>query len=111
MSLLVKQTIVPGGLNPTFAAATASDTMPVGDRLFLVIKSAHSATISAVLTGQGTLNTGDPFPNKTITIPIGSVTPQMVMIPLLKEYQNATTAVATLTCTPITAVTLAVVER
>lgn len=111
MSLLVKQTIVPGGLNATHQAAAASDTMPVGDRLFLSVKSTHTATISVAITGQGTLNSGDAYPNKTIVVPIGSVTPQQVLIPLLKDYQNATTGVATVTCTPITAVTLAVVER
>ena len=111
MTLRAKQTMVPGGLNPVFSAATASDTMPVGNNLFLVIKSTHTTTIAAVLTTPATLSTGDPYPDKTITIPIGSVTPQEVMIPLLKDYQDPTTGVATLVCTPNTTVTLAVVER
>ncbi len=112
MSLRTKQTInVNTGAAPTFTAVTASDTVPVGDRLFAVLRSTHTTTIGAVVTVPGDLATGDAYPDKTYTIGIGSVTMAEVWIPLIKTYQDPTTGVATIVCTPTTTVTLAVVER
>lgn len=111
MSLRAKQTITPTGTAPTFSAATASDTMPVGPGLFAVYRSTHSATILVTAVVPGTVANGEPYPDKAYTMAIGSVTPQELWIPLEKYQQDPTTGVATVTCAPITAVTMAVVER
>lgn len=112
MSLRQPSSIVPAGTAPTFAAATASDTMAVdGDRLFAVYRSTHSATIAVTAVVPGNLATGDAYPDKVYTVPIGSVTMAEVWIPLLKEYLDPATQLATITCSPLTTVTMAVVRR
>lgn len=111
MSLRTKQTISTAGTAPTFTAATASDTMPVGDRLWVEYRSTHTTTITVTVTQHEVLENGDTAPVKVYTIPIGSVTPAEIRIPLWKSYQDSATGVATITCSPITTVTMAVVER
>lgn len=111
MTLRTKQTISPAGTAPTFTAATASDTMPVGERMWVEYRSTHTTTVTLTVTSYQVLENGDVAPAKVYTIPIGSVTPAEVRIPLYKSYQHATTGVATITCSPITTVTMAVVER
>jgi hypothetical protein len=111
MSLRTKHTITTAGTPPTFSAATASDTFPVGSRLFAVYRSTHSSSIAVTAVVPGTLATGDVYPDKVYTLAIGSVTMQEVWIPLLKEYQDPTTGVATITTASQTAITCAVVER
>lgn len=110
MSLRSKHTLSVAGTPPTFAAATASDTMPVGDRLFAVYRSTHSATIDVTAVVPGNLATGVAYPDKVYTLAIGNVTMQEVWIPLLKIYQDPTTGVATITTSSQTAITMAVVE-
>src|SRR5690348_14387870 len=109
MSLRTTQVIVPAGTAPTFTAATASDTMDVndGNSIFAVYRSTHSATITVTAVTPGTLATGDAYPDKVYTIPVGSVTMQEVWVPILKEYFDSTSGLATVTCSPVTAVTMA----
>jgi hypothetical protein len=114
MSLRTKQTMSVAGTPPTFAAVTASDTMPVGDRLFAVYRSTHTVQcdVIVVMPTALTLETGDDYPNKTYSLAIGSVTMQELWIPLLKLYQDGTTGVATITTELQDAtITMAVVER
>lgn len=112
MSLRAKNTIVMTGTAPTYAAATASDTMPVGERLFAVYKSTHTVASTVTAVVPGTLATGDAYPDKVYTLAIGSVTPQELWIPLIKELQDPTTGVATITTSVQNAtITMAVVER
>lgn len=112
MSLRQPQNIVPAGTAPTFTAVAASDTMAVdSDRLTAEFRSTHSATISVSVTSYEVLENGDTAPAKVYTIPIGSVTPAEIRIPLYKSYLNPATNLATITCTPTTTVTMAVVRR
>ncbi|AZM51762.1 hypothetical protein DMA15_03520 [Streptomyces sp. WAC 01529] len=112
MSLRTTQVIVPAGTAPTFSATTASDTMEVGDRLFAVYRSAHSATVTVTVLGEQVLENGDVAPNKSYTLAIGSTTMQEKWIPLFKSYHDATTGLATITCSPLDAtITMAVVRR
>lgn len=111
MSLRAKHTLTVAGTRPTLAAATVSDTVPVGDRLFAVYRSTHTGAHVVTVVVPGTLATGDAYPDKTYALGIGSVTPTEVWIPLLKEYQDPATGVATITVDDsATAVLMAVVE-
>lgn len=112
MTLRQPQNIVPAGTAPTFTAVAASDTMAVdGERLTVELRSTHSSTIAVTVTNYEVLENGDTAPNKVYTIPIGSVTPAEIRIPLFKSYLNPATNLATVTCVPTTTVTIAVVRR
>ncbi|MFH8405573.1 hypothetical protein ACH4FX_12470 [Streptomyces sp. NPDC018019] len=111
MSLRTTQVIVPAGTAPTFTAATASDTMEVGERVWVEYRSTHSATTTVTVIGERELENGDVTPNKVYTLGIGSVTMSELRIPLYKSYQDATTGVAAITTSQQTGVTMAVVRR
>lgn len=117
MTLRTKQTIGVSGTGPTFAAATTSDTMPVGDRTWVEYRSTHSAvtTLTVVMPSALTLETGADYPDKTYTLAAGggagNIVPSEIRIPLLKIFQDGTTGVATITTSQQTLVTMAVVER
>ena len=118
MTLRTKQTIgVTAGAGPTFAAAAASDTMAVGERVWVEYRSTHSAatTLTVVMPTAATLETGVDYPDKTYTLAAGggagNIVPSEIRIPLLKIFQDCTTGVATITTSQQTLVTVAVVER
>lgn len=112
MTLRVKQTIAVAGTAPTFAAVAASDTMPVGERLFAVYRSTHTVQCDVTVVVPGTLETGVAYPDLVLSLPIGSVTMQELWIPLQKVYQDPSTGVATITTEIQDAtITMAVVER
>jgi hypothetical protein len=112
MSLRTTQVIVPAGTAPTFTAVTASDTTEVGDQLFAIYRSTHTATVDVVVVGKQVLENGDTAPNKTYTLAIGSVTMQEKWIPLYRSYLDAVTGLATITTTvQVPAITMAVVRR
>lgn len=118
MTLRTKQNLaVATGAGPTFAAAAASDTMPVGERLWVEYRSTHSAatTLTVVMPAALTLETGVDYPDKVYTLAAGggagNIVPSEIRIPLLKLFQDGTTGVATITTSQQTLVTLAVMER
>ncbi|MCX4912807.1 hypothetical protein [Streptomyces sp. NBC_00687] len=111
MSLRTTQIIVPAGTAPTFTAATASDTTEVGDQLFAVYRSTHTATIDVTVIGKQVLENGDTAPNKVYTLAIGNVTMQEKWIPLYRSYLDPVTALATITTQSQANITMAVVRR
>lgn len=112
MSLRAKQTIVDAGTAPTFSAATASDTAPIGDNLFAVYRNVDSAVKTITVVGKLVLENGVTAPDKAYSMAAGNVTMQELWIPLRKMYQDSVTGVATITTgIAVTGVTMAVVER
>jgi len=113
MSLRTKQTLsVATGAAPTFTAATVSDTMRPGSNVFAVYRSTHSGTHVVTVVTPGNDPFGVAYADKTYNLAIGSTTMQEVWIPLIKEFQDPTTGLVTITVDDsATAVTMAVVER
>lgn len=111
MTLRTAQAIGASGTAPTFTAATASDTTPVGDRVWAEYRSTHTATTTITVTSYEVLQNGDTAPAKVYTLGIGSVTMAELRIPLYSSYQSPTTGVATLTTSQQTLVTMAVVSK
>ena len=112
MSLRTKQTMsVATGAAPTFAAATASDTMAPAPNVFVVYRNANAAVCTVTVITPGNDAFGVAIPDKAYTLADGSTTVTERWIPLIKEMQDPTTRVVTITCDPIADVTLAVVER
>lgn len=111
MSLRTTQSIVPAGTAPTFTAATASDTVEVGERVWIEYRSTHSSTTTVTVLGKGVLDNGDTVPGKVYTLGIGSVTMAELHIPMYRSYQDSVTGLATITTSQQTAVTMAVRRR
>lgn len=95
MALKVTQNVSTAGTPPTFAAPALSDTMEVGSHLFVVYRNTDSNAKTVTVTGQGTLPSGVAFPDRLYNLAAGNVTMQEVYIPLIKEYANPVTNLAT----------------
>jgi hypothetical protein len=116
MSLRTKQTLsVSTGAGPTFSAATASDTAAPGPNIWAEYRSVHSAATTLTVVTPGNDPFGQAYPDKTYTLAAGggagNIVPSEIRIPLIKEMQDPTTGVVTITTSQQTAVTMAIVER
>lgn len=117
MSLRTKQTLsVSTGAGPTFTAATASDTMARdGGTLWAEYRSVHSAATTVTLVTPGNDAFGVAIPDKAYTLAAGggagNIVPSEIRIPLIKEAQDPSTGLITITTSQQTGVTMAVVER
>lgn len=117
MSLRTKQTLsVSTGAAPTFTAATVSDTMAPESRVWVVYRSVHTASHTVTVITPGTDPFGQAYPDKAYTLAAGTgagnIVPSEIWIPLIKEFQDPTTGLVTITVdSSATGVTLAVVER
>jgi hypothetical protein len=89
---------------PAYAAPTASDTAAVGT--ILIVKNGSAASITVTLSSPKTLETGDAYPSKVITVAAGGE----AWIPILKVYGNPSTQLATVTYSAVASVTAAVVS-
>jgi hypothetical protein len=90
-------------VGPTYAAPTASDTAPVGT--VLVVKNGSAAAITVTLSSPKTLETGDAYPSKVITVAAAGES----WIPVLKVYGDPVTQLATITYSAVASVTAAVI--
>lgn len=106
MALQVLQKITAAGTKPTFNAVSASDTMLPADRLFLVVKNASGAAITATVVTPGNLPTGDAYPDKVYTV---AATTGEAWIPLLDLYADPATGLATVNYSATASVTAAYV--
>lgn len=88
---------------PTYATPTLSDTAPVGT--VLIVKNGSASSITVTLTSPKTLETGDAYPSKVVTVAAGGE----AWIPVLRVYASASTQLATITYSSVTTVTAAVI--
>jgi hypothetical protein len=99
------QSVVIAGTAPTFAAPSLSDTAEVG--AVLIVKNGSASPVTVTLITNGTLATGDAYPDKTYSIAAGAEG----WLPVLHEYQGTTNArFAAVTFSAVTSVTAAVVH-
>jgi hypothetical protein len=116
MTLRVKQTLsVSTGAGPTFSAATASDTVAPAPNVWAEYRSVNAASTTLTVITPGSDPFGQAYPDKTYTLAAGggagNIVPSEIRIPLIKEMQDPTTAVVTITTSQQSGVTMAVVER
>lgn len=110
MAALNAQTIVDAGTKPTFAAAAASDTAPIGSghNTFVVYKNTDAATRTVTITAPGNTDYGQPQPDPQLTL---AATTGELWIPLRTAYDPGDgTGRATLTLSATANVTVAVVK-
>jgi hypothetical protein len=98
MALLAWQQIKITGLNPSFTAASTSDTVVPDERLFLVWLNTDAATRTISLVTPAKFDQfGQPFPDVTVTI---AATTGMEQLPVPPEFADPTTGLATITISP-----------
>jgi hypothetical protein len=107
MALLASQTPTATGLNPTYATASASDTVRyVNNRMFAICKNTSGAsnTVTVVVPGD---RYGQPNPDISVVMATGS---ERWIGPLDKGMVDPTTGLITITnSAPGANVTVAVV--
>jgi hypothetical protein len=116
MTLRVKQTMtVASGAGPTFSAATASDTVAPAPNVWVEYRSVFSGSTTLTVITPGSDPFGQAYPDKTYTLAAGggagNIVPSEIRIPLIKEMQDPSTGVVTITTSQFVGVTMAVVER
>lgn len=110
MALLTPQTATTAGSTITFAAVAASDTFANTGNERIIIKTAGTAT-SVVFTAAGSCSFG--LANNAahnLTVAVGT-TAEVWVGPLTTDRYNDGSGLVTITCTPVTAVTIAVVRK
>ena len=68
MALLAPQTILATGLNPTFSAVSASDTIIPSSGLILHVKNAGGSTDNVVVGDGGVTPAGNSSTGRTIAV-------------------------------------------
>lgn len=110
MADLTTYQIVPAGTAPTFTAAAAlGDTASAGDgrSSFLVVRNAGVGTPTVTITPDLTLDSGDAYPPKVVTVPASGE----VWVPLINDYVDPDTGRIAVTYSAETNLTVAVVRR
>lgn len=109
MAALAVQAVVDAGTKPTFAAISASDTLPIGTghNTFAVYKNTAATIVTLTVVAPGNTGYGQPLPDPAIVVPI---TTGEVWVPLRKDYDDGT-GYATITAagTTLASCTVAVV--
>jgi hypothetical protein len=105
MALRTVQDATPlAGVALTFTAATASDTLPGGQGVKIIVNNANAGSCAVLLTTPETVEGTLAVADRTVTVP----TTQIWEIPVPSRYNDPTTGLATITFTPFTSVTYAV---
>lgn len=104
---MLAQKVVVAGTAPTFAAPTASDTVPMGS--LLVVKNGSAAAITVTVVTVGNLPTGDDYPDKAYSVAASGER----WIPVLEEAYRKTdgSGNAAVTFSATASVTAAAIER
>ena len=113
MAALTTQNIVVAGTAPTLVAAAASDTAEVGSgqNTFALYKNTGAAEVTITVVAPGNNSYGSANPDPEYTLADGPGTPTWRWIPLRKEYDAADgTGRCTITATPVTDLTVAIVR-
>jgi len=108
MASFATQKIAPTGLNPTYAAVSASDRCPTGVTTFLHIKNAGGSPDSVVVADTTSVSPpGATAWNPSLTVSVPAAGERMIG-PITDRYANADGLGATITNSFITTVTMAV---
>lgn len=103
MALLSIQNIgALGGVTPSYAAVAASDTVAGGQGVFLHVKNANAGAVNVVIATPETVDGDLDVEDRTVVVAAGAE----AMIPVQSRYNDRTTGLATVTCSPTASVTV-----
>lgn len=105
MALLTTQQVPIDGLNPVLtAAAGGGDTFRPQPSSWVVVKNGGGASITATFVVPGSLETGDAYPDKAITVTNG----QERWVPADDVFTDKATGLGSITYSGVTTVTVGV---
>lgn len=107
MALLSAQAVTKAGLQPVYTAVNASDTITPDNNLFLHVKNAGGSACTVTLDDGGVTPGGSNPTDPTVTVP-ATTGDRMIAIPY--NFVNPTTGLITVTYSPTTSVTAALLR-
>jgi hypothetical protein len=108
MSLLTVYEATLAGVAVPYAAVTASDTVPVGDRDTAIhVKNAGAGSTTVTVAVPGNTAYGLAEPDLTVSVPAGS---DRLIGPFDLGLADSSTGLVTVTCSPTTSVTIAAIK-
>jgi hypothetical protein len=92
------------GVTPSYAAATATtgDTLAGGQGVFIHVKNANAGSVNVVITTPESVDGDLDVEDRTVAVAAGAE----VMLPVPSRYNNPSTGLATVVCTPAASVTI-----
>lgn len=95
MALLTVQNIgsAVNGVAPTYAAATASDTVPGGPDVFIHVKNAHTVSTLVTIVTPEVVDGDLAVADRTVTV--ANATERMIPVP--SRYNDSSNGLATIT--------------
>lgn len=92
------------GVTPAYVPATdiTGDTVAGGQGVFIHVKNANAGSVNVVITTPESIDGDLDVEDRTVAVATGVE----AMIPVGSRYNNKTTGVATVVCTPAPSVTL-----
>ena len=93
-----------GGKTITYTAASAGgDKVAPGPDVYLLVKNGSAASITVTLDATGAVFNGQPVPDTVVSVAAGAET----IIPVTRDYENATDGLAAIAYSAVTTVTVA----
>jgi hypothetical protein len=100
--LTIKNVGVLSGVAPTYATVNASDTVVGGQGVFIHVKNANAGSVNVTIATPETVDGDLTVQDRIVAVAAGTE----VMIPVPSRYNDRTTGVATVTCSPTSSVTI-----
>jgi hypothetical protein len=110
MALLTVQPLVAAGLEVTYAAVAASDTVRPDDRTFLHVVNGSGADVEVTLTCEGTCSFGSNTPTHDRVVDVTAGESRMIPTGPTAQFADATTGLVTVTYEATTSVTIAAIR-
>lgn len=108
MALLTTQTVVPGGLNPTFVAASGGgDTVTPGNDVFLIVKNGGGAPITVTVDSVTPCNYGV---DHDLVVSVTNAQERWIGPLPATRFAQASTGLVNVTYSAVTTVTVAAVR-
>lgn len=106
MATLTDTAILKAGTTVPFVAATSGgDSAPTGSQFLLLVKNADASSHAVTLAVPGTVD-GLAIASRVVNVAAGAT----AVIPLLDEYNNPATNLASITYSSVVTTTVAVVS-
>lgn len=106
MAQITTYTASVNGGNFALGNAAAGDTAACGNGEKLIVQNSSGASVTVTIAVPGNLATGDPYPDKQYTIPVG----QMWVLPLYQIYADPADGLAHITWGATASVTRGVLK-
>lgn len=112
MATLSTQTVVPAGITPTYAAASAGgDKVVPADHVFLVVKNGGASSVTVTVDDPNSQSpSGAAAFNPDLSVSVGAATEKWIGPLTAARFAAAADGLAAVTYSGVTSVTVAAVK-